>query len=86
MKNINLRGLDEDLKRGLDYNRKHGGVSDKLKRTIKRPKGDYEEKARFNEDLDAYEEGWERVFGHLNKKNVQGKKLRQNISRQEEGD
>jgi len=33
----NLKGLDQDLKRGLDYNRKHGGVSDELKKRMKRP-------------------------------------------------
>ena len=74
MKNINLRGLDQDLKRGLDYNKKHGGVSDKLKRIKKRPEA-YTEKAQFNTDLEKFEEGWERVFCHLNKQNVQRKKV-----------
>jgi len=37
MKNFNLRGLDQDLKRGADYNKKHGGVSDALKKIMKRP-------------------------------------------------
>jgi hypothetical protein len=37
MKNFNLRNLDQDLNRGIEYNRKHGGVSDKLKSIMKRP-------------------------------------------------
>ena len=32
-----LKGLDEDLNKGIKYNRKHGGVSDELKRRMKRP-------------------------------------------------
>jgi hypothetical protein len=39
MKLSNLKGLDQDLNRGLDYNKKHGGVSDTLKKTMKRPEG-----------------------------------------------
>jgi len=37
MKLQHLRGLDQDLKRGLKYNRRHGGVSDVLRRTMRRP-------------------------------------------------
>jgi hypothetical protein len=37
MKNHNLRGLEQDLNRGIEYNKKHGGVSDKLKKMKKRP-------------------------------------------------
>lgn len=37
MKLNNLRNLDQDLNRGIEYNRKHGGVSDKLKEMAKRP-------------------------------------------------
>jgi hypothetical protein len=37
MKNKNLRGLEQDLNRGIEYNRKHGGVSDELKSVLKRP-------------------------------------------------
>ena len=33
----NLRGLDEDLNQGIKYNKKHGGVSDALRRIKKRP-------------------------------------------------
>lgn len=37
MKNSNLRGLDQDLNRGIEHNKKHGGVSDELKKMAKRP-------------------------------------------------
>lgn len=37
MKLNNLSGLDQDLKRGIEYNRKHGGVSETLKKIKKRP-------------------------------------------------
>ncbi len=37
METKHLRGLDDDLNRGIKYNKKHGGVSDALKRIKKRP-------------------------------------------------
>lgn len=37
MLNKHLTGLDGDLKKGIDSNRKKGGVSDTLKRLKKRP-------------------------------------------------
>lgn len=35
MKNVNLKNLDQDLQRGIDYNKKHGGSP--LKKIMKRP-------------------------------------------------
>ena len=58
----NLKNLDYDLNRGLEYNRKHGGVSNKLKRRMKRPEsGMWRQNAHFNEDRELYEKGWEKI-------------------------
>lgn len=37
MLNKHLTGLDGDLKKGIRYNEKHGGVTDTLKKLKKRP-------------------------------------------------
>ncbi len=69
MKLQNLKGLNEDLNRGIEYNRKHGGVSDKLKRIMKRPESKNWRLHAFNDyNREAYEEGWEFAFGKKKKK------------------
>lgn len=48
MKNKNLNGLNEDLKRGEEYNRKHGGVSDELKKIMRRPENVHQYSVSMN--------------------------------------
>jgi hypothetical protein len=57
MKNQNLNGLEEDLKQGLEYNRKHGGVSDELRKMMRRPSG----KVIVKIDQNNYSKNWEKI-------------------------
>jgi len=72
MKNSDLRGIDQDYNRQLNYNKSHGGVSDELKKTMKRPESTshaaWATKSMLYTDQDKYAEGWERAFGK--KKNI----------------
>jgi len=57
MKNKNLNGIDEDLQQGLEYNRKHGGVSDELKKIMRRPSG----KVVIDINQKKYSKNWKKI-------------------------
>ena len=62
MKLSNLRGLEQDLNQGINYNRKHGGVSRALREIKKRPGGSNWRLSAMLNYSEKYTEGWERIF------------------------
>ena len=60
-----FRGINEDYNRQLGYNKKHGGVSDALKKRMPRPekdsKGHYISKANENIDFDIYNGNFDKI-------------------------
>lgn len=63
-----FRGIDQDLKRGIEYNRKHGG-NPVLRKIMKRPES--HPTSYFNNSINYAKGQWEKIFG----KNVQSKKV-----------
>lgn len=59
MKLTDLRGIDQDLKRGIDYNKKHGGSP--LKKIMKRP--EIHPTSYFNGSINYAKGQWEKIFG-----------------------
>lgn len=58
-----FKGIDQDLKRGIEYNRKHGGSP--LKKIMRRPdkdsRGNYLSGARLNIDEEKYSENYKKI-------------------------
>ena len=58
MKNKDLRGLDQDLNKGIEYNRKHGGSP--LKKIMRRPE-EFGGASHFGGSMGGNDEFWEKV-------------------------
>lgn len=58
-----MGGLTQDLNRQLEYNKRHGGPSDALKRLKKRPDNKNWRIRSILSSSEAYREGWELIFG-----------------------